>query len=963
MPTMTLPSGKVIEVPNLPPKGTPKESIMKGLIANGLATPEDFSTVPTEQISTSETILPMIGRGMVNLGRSAENILNLEGRPLTGGFPQGDEEANLVRPMIEQNPKTAFLSESIGEYGPASLVGGGIGKAAQKGAAFISAKIAPYIGAAAAGGAEGALIGGINDQAGTGAAVGAVGGAALQKVMPIVASKIASIFGPKAPIREMITVDPSGNIIATQSGRDIAASQGMDLDAIIASANTGATSPKGAPESIIAPMMEATQQSERKGAKAAAQLIPEMNINTARAAAAKAEGIELSPAALSDSPEFIEYQAALQEMPSSKTKFQDMQTIKAIGDSLEDLKGRLSGSSDKNFMDTRLITQFNNDTQKIAQKESRLYDEVRESVSGTGKGDAGNITSLIQSKAAEVGGIDKLADTHPAIYQIYKSISKTIPDGESSPAVTYGYLDGLRKQVGEGYNKSGGFKDSGRAELDMIYGALAQDQKALLNSLDPTLAKKYSVASNITKVRKGLEENIEQFGPTIGKDGKLVIGAPYITKMESALVNAAKGNPYEFNRLIEAVPKKHRSAVVISSMDKLLESRRMPTGDVTAIMSDAGLMLNRQELSKQAIYKHLPDYAKDRLNNLFMISEGVFNVQKRTNKSGTAKALLAAKDEQLGAMRKVFGVTARLAAAAVPGGQQVSNVAGATVGNILSEKSTTAIKADKLLASPNFQKALRDYADDKVGQAEVRIQSTPEYKAWIKEMSPTEKAIIDKQGFFRWMTTSAPAEAATQKEPEQPQAMPINQAPERAPSNLQNIFPDPNAMLEQAKQVERQERYVKSMQNIEQKANDMASTYKVEPNRKLAIDMQSIASNPKYVGMALLNDLYDGDQAHAKIAENFITVAMGKPQYKPTLKAVKNVLRNANVIPPDNKQDTINSMIAMGVKPEKAAIIANTIRPLKPQEAKKVAESIRAKLTPDMYNDFAPLISSIEALA
>jgi len=171
---------------------------------------------------------------------------------------------------------------------------------------------------------------------------------------------------------------------------------------------------------------------------------------------------------------------------------------------------------------------------------------------------------------------------------------------------------------------------------------------------------------------------------------------------------------------------------------------------------------------------------------------------------------------------------------------------------------------------------------------------------------------------------------------------------------------DPQSMINQAEQVKRQSIIESANKSVMDKADSIATAYKVPANRNLGIDLGHVASLPPYVGTQLLRE---ANPQTAPINEAIIRLAHGNPENRQAVKMVKNVLQNNGMLLPDSIAGSIQNMVASGIKPEKAVQLATAQKTIKPQEAKKIAELIRGKLSPDVIKDFAPLISSIEALA
>jgi len=149
-----------------------------------------------------------------------------------------------------------------------------------------------------------------------------------------------------------------------------------------------------------------------------------------------------------------------------------------------------------------------------------------------------------------------------------------------------------------------------------------------------------------------------------------------------------------------------------------------------------------------------------------------------------------------------------------------------------------------------------------------------------------------------------------------------------------------------------------------EKGNSIVSSYNAKEDPIMtAIDMQSIVASDKPLGMDMLSRIYSKTPEYVPVAESFIDLAMARPDYRSALQGVKNVLRNEGIIPPDNKGNEIDQMISVGIKPERAVMLSNQIKPINKIKVKSISDSIRNKIRPEMYSDFSKLINAVEGLA
>jgi len=124
---------------------------------------------------------------------------------------------------------------------------------------------------------------------------------------------------------------------------------------------------------------------------------------------------------------------------------------------------------------------------------------------------------------------------------------------------------------------------------------------------------------------------------------------------------------------------------------------------------------------------------------------------------------------------------------------------------------------------------------------------------------------------------------------------------------------DPQSMINQAEQVKRQSIIESANKSVMDKADSIATAYKVPANRNLGIDLGHVASLPPYVGTQLLRE---ANPQTAPINEAIIRLAHGNPENRQAVKMVKNMLQNTGMLLPDSIAGSIQNMVASGIKPE-----------------------------------------------
>jgi hypothetical protein len=468
------------------------------------------------------------------------------------------------------------------------------------------------------------------------------------------------------------------------------------------------------PETSLEQAVPQAQSIIDEGADFAPKLQPDINV----LAAEQELGIEAPVTAYTRDIPTLDVMQAAKEQPTSKLKQEEERALDSIEKELNDLRVRESGTTDKAQVNQKVADQYNKTISRAQEIAKKRFDRIADEVSLETEGYPQFIDEALNKQLRERAKNNP--DNLEGLWaDIYKRLERNA--GESGhPVLSYGLLDEIRKIVGDGYQKTGPFKDASSRELDKVYAALSQDQQAMLAEFHPELVTEYQKANRISQKYLDAQTDAVEFGALVDpKTGKVNTG-PFTTKLGTAISQLAKGDVTNFRKLMAKVPPQQRSALVMASMDDLFETRRYKTGRPTAVMMDAWQALSRNESAKKELYSYLSPRTQKRLDAAFVLADAIQYAKQRENKSGTAKAVIKYLDDQMGVFKRGWLTAKQIgkqswspaARGTAAGADAMESMAETITGqDILKDNSKTAMQMDEMLTSDEFKKAIRAWMD------------------------------------------------------------------------------------------------------------------------------------------------------------------------------------------------------------------------------------------------------------
>lgn len=715
---VTLPNGNVIT--DVPDTAT-KAEVMQKAIAGGLATQEDFGSVSTpvhpaitgdenarqDNVINNANAFDRFMFGVVN------GLMDV-GKGVGLFNDMTPEEQAVIKSVQQKLAAKPSTSQDIGEFvGQAAPFIGGGGLIAQvpKGAARLGA-------AAGLGAAEGGIVAqGTGNDVGTGAAVGAIAGPVAELVGPAV-GKVASKVK-----------DSAGDLYRSAFGIGGNASEETLKKA------SGAIDNK-----IIGSQ------------KAAQDFASEVNPDANAVNAIRELGLEnyATPGMVSNNPTIRALDNAVATLPGTEISEAHKRYISELGRKADEMITSFGGNLDKQAVSDKLASNFDSTISSLQSQSDNIYDKISQKVPVRDRIDAKNAINFLEDFADDIGGIDELSPI----------MKRTLTRLDPNTMPTYGRLDLARKQIGQAIGKNTGpFKDEETGVLKRLYAAITDDQQEVAEKYGA--GDLWSLGKELVKKRKSVEDDAMSI---LGK--KLQQSA--IPKVESAVVNMAKGNGSDFRQLMKSIPEDMRQEVALTSMNKAFTSYAKSPGQQLGVDGFVKWYngMSRNGANMNALREAIGSDASKRLDTIYQAA-------KAMNRLNTGKQYASSLvDQQVnnflkdkGGLSKLYGVAKK--AAAAEGVTSLSGFPGAgataVIASALSAGKTSRIKAaDALLSSPEFKSMLFRSQNAPIDRVEVRraierkVMQSNAFKRWEKTLSTDEVKALGRTGLITWLSQQDP---------------------------------------------------------------------------------------------------------------------------------------------------------------------------------------------------------------
>lgn len=486
--------------------------------------------------------------------------------------------------------------------------------------------------------------------------------------------------------------------------------------------------------------------------RAAEEVRPDQNVLDA----AERVGVrdQLLPSHYSKNPTYRAIEQGLKSIPASQLAAQEASAIGTLAQKADDLIAEAGGTQNKVALSERFKSESSKAIDELTRRSDAIYSDISSSISPRTTATADETISLLNSKAADLGGLENLSSAERTVMRRLGMRAVTNSDGTITQVPpTYALLDNTRKQIGAAISRGEGpFKDQTTSELKQLYGAITADQEKVAAAYG--MGDKWGLAKDLVSQRKGLEDHLVT---ALGKD----LSGTYSSRLTPAIQGLRKGNVQAFDNLMNATPNGLRQEVVASALNDIftLGSRKESQLHIPGFVDWYSGAQRSGALSR--VTDELPTATAKRLHDLYIVANGIRTAKTSEITTGRIQALLDQFDKDGGMVSKLYDVGKKAAAAegvtssiGLPGAGATSVI----VSTISRNKTARTVAADRLISSHEFRNAARLMAGADSARlagarkaAEQALQRSQRYQRWAATLQPRERQAIAKVGLLNWL--------------------------------------------------------------------------------------------------------------------------------------------------------------------------------------------------------------------
>lgn len=550
----------------------------------------------------------------------------------------------------------------------------------------------------------------------------------------------------------------AGGRLVAQGVRAGSRAVGRAVQAAPTPAPAAAAAP--APAMDPAALADLVKQASRggKGSQEAIRaLVAQAQVNPQAAAAAQRLGVDVPADVLIDNPMVREGVGLTRSIAGSEAAVNFDQAIKRAIDQADDAFRQIDASPDIAAVSDKVRASLQGSEKAIRTQAGKLFDQVRQGIDQANIVETPALAAHLEEVARIMGGVD---DMDPALRKLYDRITK----GD----VTYGWLDNLRRDIGQGYRRAGPFADKASRDLDELYGALARDQSEAVRALGgDELLGTLQQANQATQLYKDFQERIVA---AFGKD----LEGSIANRLRTAVTNAGKGDAAALSRIMKIIPPELRKEAIATAIAAASRSSRDGArgfGFSQFSQFYTGLKANKPVFN-QVMTTLGPDAARF-MADLAEISARITEARGNVITTGKANQALVQALTAEGIVEKALGSTILRRGAQAAGGAGgamagggFGAAAGAGLAGVIADIAQNAAHKDalqaagRMFASQQFKDIVEEAASNpKVTDAAVRrLARSSAYRKWAKAINNPE-AISRPERFIINLIQSARQQA------------------------------------------------------------------------------------------------------------------------------------------------------------------------------------------------------------
>ena len=518
------------------------------------------------------------------------------------------------------------------------------------------------------------------------------------------ANRYASEFTyePKTPEGREYTKEVAETLAPLEGLAPIAGQLGAATQALKPIAQTKIPSmPKKAPQQLgMKELAETTKRATESGLrqkKAKEVLTKQAMPDKETLESAKRLEIDeyLQPDHVTTNQAFRELTQAAKSVPGSELRSQELKVFGQVAKKADDIINELGGTQDLSKLDIDVKSRLSKIQDDLYKQSETLYKQLSEKIPQKADVEANNVLNWIENQADELGGVNKLSPLEKKVY-------RTLSADENGNMPTYALLDRVRKDLTAArVKKEGAFKDANTGLIKKIESELLKDQNIVADTYGA--GELFKDARNSVRIRKGVEDDMTAlFGRNLDRS---IVG-----DLSTSMTKISKGDASNLAKLVKSIPEEMRGEVVASGLNTAFGKNARNNNINFNSYAKWYENLRENKQAYNALMTNLPKEARQRLNDLYKVSNGI---SKATKERITTGRIQAVKDEIQGVdslmsniydvAKKSIGAEAITSAAGLPGAGVSASIASA-----LTKGKTNILKAaDELIASPEFLEAAK----------------------------------------------------------------------------------------------------------------------------------------------------------------------------------------------------------------------------------------------------------------
>ena len=460
------------------------------------------------------------------------------------------------------------------------------------------------------------------------------------------------------------------------------------------------------------------------------ELAEEADIDPEALAAAQRLGVaeELLPSQLGRNQQYIEIEQGLASIIGSQLNAQQKIGIDKVAQKADDLITEFGGSIDKAALSDQLRETLMRNIRALEEKSDEIFVRVNRVIPGETNVEMPKTLYAYEQEAAVLGDLKNL---EPFEQDFYKMATEN---------PTYARLDKERKKIGAALQRrEGPYKDFETGMLKKAYSLLLGDQQAAAELHGA--GRLFNIGRNLVEQRKTLEKNSLT---VLGRDKAGAI----MPKLAEGLRRAAAGDLKSFKNTMQVLDPEQRQIAVLSALNDVFTGTSRKEKQLSApAFVDWYKALQRNETAFKEVSKHLPEGAKERLEDLFKVANRMRLAGAERVGTGRLRTLLDDFQAPGGFVDKLYGTgkdVAPTAIAAEVAGQIATGIpgAGGTIAGVVKamskpKKDKLSVSATALLGDKTFQNLTKELAKANV-ESDAALQAAADavarskaYQDWL----------------------------------------------------------------------------------------------------------------------------------------------------------------------------------------------------------------------------------------